>query len=65
MALPQIDLASPWVIAAILWSIPWKGIALWKSARNKQKIWFFALLLINTLALFEIIYLAFFQKKRR
>ncbi|MFC1686148.1 DUF5652 family protein [Nanoarchaeota archaeon] len=54
----------PWMIAvAMIWTLPWKGVALWKSARNGQMIWFVALLLINTLALLEIIYLAFFQKK--
>ncbi len=53
-----------WIfLLAILWSLPWKGIALWKSARNKQKEWFIVLLLVNTLAILEIIYLSFFQKK--
>lgn len=63
--IPPIDLTSPWLIAAILWSIPWKGVALWRSARNRQKIWFIALLLVNTLALLEIIYLAFFQNAKK
>lgn len=50
------------VIAAI-WSIIWKGVALWKSARYGQKAWFVVLLIVNTVGLLEIIYLAFFQKK--
>lgn len=52
------------IILAIAWMLPWKGIALWKSARNGQKIWFIVLLIINTLAVLEILYLRFFQKKR-
>jgi methionyl-tRNA synthetase len=49
---------------AIIWSLFWKGIALWKSARNGQTAWFVCILLINTLGVLEIIYLSFFQKKK-
>lgn len=53
-----------WVIFIItLWTLPWKGIALWKSARNGQKKWFVVLLVVNTLAILEILYLKFWQKK--
>jgi hypothetical protein len=51
-------LTNPWIIAAlILWVMPWKGAALWKAARLGQKYWFIALLVINTMAILEIIYL--------
>jgi len=60
-------LAEEWFIAVIIllviWSAVWKGIALWKSARNKQPIWFIVLLLVNTIGILEIIYLKRFQKK--
>lgn len=49
---------------AILWTLPWKGYALWKASKNNQRNWFIALFLINTLAILEILYLAFFQKKK-
>ena len=52
------------VVIAALWTIPWKGVALWKSAKNGQKIWFVVLFLINTLALLEIIYIFFFADKK-
>ncbi|MEW6063507.1 MAG: DUF5652 family protein [Nanoarchaeota archaeon] len=48
----------------IIWSIIWKGIALWKSARNNQKAWYVVLLIVNTAGILEIIYLLLFQKKR-
>lgn len=48
--------------SVLLWSIVWKGIALWRAGRNSQPGWFIALLIINTAGIFEIIYLAFFQK---
>ena len=45
------------VVALMLWSIIWKGIALWKSARNKSKVWFVILLVVNTIGILEIIYI--------
>ena len=53
-----------WVVFLMfLWVIPWKGVALWKSARNQHQWWFIALLLINTLAILDILYIFFFSKK--
>lgn len=60
--IPEID---PWIIAAaVAWSIFWKGLALWRAARNDQRGWFVVLLLINTLGLLEILYLGIWGKKR-
>ena len=47
-----------------LWGLAWKGVTLWKSARNNQKKWFLALLLVNTFGILEIIYLFYFQKNK-
>lgn len=41
----------------ILWAIIWKGFALWISAREGQKWWFVAMLIINLFGLLEIIYI--------
>lgn len=41
----------------IIWSFVWKGLALWRAARLKQVGWYIALLVINTIGIFEIIYL--------
>lgn len=56
----------PWLLIALLalWTLPWKGVALWKSAKNNQKGWFIVLLVINTLAVLEIIYIFAFSKKK-
>ena len=65
MALFEL-VTSPWFITLVaLWTLPWKGVALWKSARQKQKVWFIVLLIVNTLAILEILYLGFFQKKKK
>lgn len=53
-----------WLILALVWTVPWKGVALWHSARNRQLYWFIALLIINTLGIIEIAYIFFFRKDR-
>ena len=51
-----------WILAAVIWTLAWKGVALWRSASLRQKWWFLAILLINTLGILEIIYLFFVAK---
>jgi len=46
-----------------LWILPWKGWALWLAARRKEKWWFIALLVLNTLAVLEIIYIFAIAKR--
>lgn len=53
-----------WVIigAIILWSLPWKAAALWRSARRGHMGWFLVLLILNTLAILDILYFFVFSK---
>jgi len=44
------------------WSLIWKGLALWKAAGNKSKVWFVVLLIFNTLGILEILYYFFLYK---
>jgi len=48
----------------LIWTLLWKGLALWKSARNDQRYWFIALLLINTAGILELLYLFVFAKNK-
>jgi len=52
------------ILLVILWTLPWKGFALWKSARQNQKWWFITLLVIQTAGLLEILYIFVFSKKK-
>ncbi len=45
----------------VVWTFAWKAIALWHAGRNGQRIWFIALLLINSIGILEIVYLKWFQ----
>jgi beta-lactamase regulating signal transducer with metallopeptidase domain len=48
----------------ILWTLIWKGVALWHSARNHQKVWFIVFLIVNTFGILEIIYFLFCRKNK-
>jgi len=62
----QYLMVNQWIIwLTLLWTLPWKGVALWRAARNSHKKWFIALLIVNTLALLEIIYIFFFSKPKQ
>jgi hypothetical protein len=41
----------------ILWSLFWKGLALWHSGRRGQPWWFVIMMIVNTAGILEIIYL--------
>jgi len=62
-------LSNPWIALAFtflaIWTIVWKGTALWKAARNNSNIWFIILLIVNTLGILEIIYIFFFSDKKK
>ena len=45
------------LVAIALWSLVWKGLALWRADERKSKPWFIVLLILNTAGILEIIYL--------
>lgn len=47
------------ILVLAAWSILWKGLALWRASKRGEKIWFVAILLINTAGILEIVYLFF------
>jgi len=47
----------------LLWSLVWKGLALWKSGRLTHKWWFVIILVANTLGILDMIYIFFVAKK--
>ena len=52
------------IFLILLWTLPWKGWALWKAARAGNKIWFIILLVVNSLAILEILYIFLFSQKK-
>ncbi len=53
-----------WLILLALWTLPWKGVALWRAAKNSSKWWFIVILVLNTAAILEILYIFFFSRKK-
>ncbi len=50
------------VLVFVIWTIFWKGWALWISARKGEVWWFLAILILNSAGILEIAYLFFFKK---
>ena len=46
----------------LLWSLVWKGMALWKAGRSGNKVWFVVLLVVNTIGILDILYIYIFSK---
>lgn len=61
-AIPQLPPLAIFLI--FLWSLLWKGLALWKASKLEQRNWFIALLIVNTIGIAELIYLFIFAKKK-
>ena len=51
-------------LVLLVWTLFWKGLALWHSARRGDYWWFVALLIVNTAGILEIAYLFAFAKLR-
>ncbi len=64
MQLPApFNLIPAWALLLLVtWMVVWKGLALWKSARQGQPVWFVILLVINTMGILEILYIYVFSK---
>jgi len=59
------------IIAMIIigfWTLVWKGIGLWFSARKDDKVFFILMMILNTVGIIPILYLYFktdfFKKKK-
>ena len=40
-----------------LWTVFWKGIALWMAARRDHLAWYVILLVLNTVGILEMVYI--------
>jgi len=47
-----------------LWTLVWKGVALYHAGKNRQKVWFVVFLLLNDLGILSMVYLRWFQRQR-
>ncbi len=54
----------PMVVILMLWSLFWKAWALWIAARRGEKVWFGAMIVVNTMGVLEILYIYVFSKDK-
>lgn len=48
----------------VIWDLVWKLLAAWKAAKNKHKIAFIFILIINSVGIIPILYLAYDKYKK-
>lgn len=64
--------SNPWlmyvIIAILIWKLVWYGLALWKTIKKEQKVWFVVLFtaafVLNDLGILPIIYLIIHRDKK-
>jgi len=52
------------LVLIVIWTLFWKGYAVWTAVKNNHKGWFVAVLILNTCGILEIIYLFAVAKKK-
>ncbi len=57
LSVPWVHAIAPVIPFLLLWSLFWKGLALWHSARRGQPWWFVIIAVVNTVGILEIVYL--------
>lgn len=50
------------ILILAVWSIAWKGFALWIAAKEDKKWWFIPILIFNTAGILEIIFIFLFSE---
>jgi hypothetical protein len=61
VGMTEVEIAG--TIALLIWSLIWKGVALWKAAGLRHKRWFIVLLVLNTFGVLDIVYIYFVARK--
>lgn len=56
---------SPYLPLLMVWSLFWKGLALWRSAAKGERVWFVFLFIVNTLGILDIIYLLLTRREKQ
>jgi hypothetical protein len=64
VSLSAISLFPVHSIIFILWSLIWKGWALWRASQKGSKAWFIVLLFVNTVGILDMLYLFVFSKMK-
>lgn len=53
----ELPFSYPVLLLLVAWDLAWRGIALWTAAHRKEKGWFIALLVVNSIGVLPVLYL--------
>jgi len=53
------------IFLILVWTLPWKAMALWRAARRGQIAWFVVIMFTNTLAILDILYIYLLSDKSK
>ncbi|MBT7102077.1 hypothetical protein HN935_01045 [archaeon] len=58
-----MDIIVPtWVYPILIWTIAWKAVGAWHSARDNNLLWFISFFIFNTFGVLPIVYVFFFRR---
>ena len=60
----QLGISIVLLVVIFAWSMVWKLLALWKSARKGSVAWFIILAIFNTVGILPILYIFVFSKMK-
>ncbi len=62
--MPETTVPPALFLVIYIWSLIIKGVALWRASNLKQRNWFVAILILNTIGLLEMFFLFKFATKK-
>ncbi len=60
----ELGISIGFFVVMIFWSLVWKALAMWKSARKGSIVWFIVLIAFNTFGILPILYIFVFSKMK-
>jgi hypothetical protein len=57
----ELGIATWLLIVILVWTLIWKLMAMWKSAKNSHLVWFIVLAIFNTVGILPILYIYVFS----
>ena len=58
----ELGIATWLLIVILVWTLTWKLMAMWKSAKNSHLVWFIVLAIFNTVGILPILYIYIFSE---
>ncbi len=57
----ELGMASWLLVTILVWTLGWKLVAMWKSAKRNHLVWFMVIAFFNTIGVLPILYIYVFS----